>query len=139
MTNPEYFQNEHVLDIAAPAESIWRLFADVDGWKSWNEGIETIAIDGPFARGTSFRMKPPGQDELVSTLVDVEANRRFVDETRVGDLVIHVRHELQPLGERLTSVTYAIVAKGPGASEIGPMICADFPAVLRALEAKVGA
>jgi len=26
----------------------------------WNDGIEKIQIDGPFAIGTTFQMTPPG-------------------------------------------------------------------------------
>src|SRR5262249_12958861 len=114
---------------------IWRLFRDVDGWVKWNAGIERIAIEGPFATGTWFTMQPPGQDALRSRLVDVRERECFVDETRVGDLVVTVARRIGPVAAGRARVTYSVDAGGPGAAEIGPAVSADFPEVLAALSA----
>ena len=124
---------EHAIETSATPEIIWSIFRDVPGWKDWNAGIETIEIDGPFATGTWFTMKPPGEDPLRSKLVDVRENVCFVDETRVGDLVVAVAHRIESRAAERTCITYAVEANGPGASEIGPAIASDFPAVLAAL------
>jgi hypothetical protein len=124
---------EHSIETAARPEAIWALFRDVPGWKAWNAGIEHVEIDGPFAKGTWFTMKPPGQDALRSQLLEVRENECFVDETRVGDLVVKVAHRIIGLGGGRTRVTYSVDAVGPGAAEIGPAIAADFPEVLAAL------
>jgi uncharacterized protein YndB with AHSA1/START domain len=137
MNNATHFSAEHTLDIAASPEAIWRLFSDVPGWKRWNAGIEEIRIMGPFAQGTEFSMKPPGQDAFTSRLTHVTENERFVDETRVGDLVVTVTHALQKLDGGRTRVVYAIDARGPEAEHIGPAISSDFPDVLRALASTV--
>ena len=131
--------SEHVwrgecgIETAASAEIIWGIFRDVRGWKNWNAGIEQIAIDGPFAAGTWFTMKPPGEDTLRSKLVEVRENACFIDETRVGDLAITVAHRIEPLGTGRTRIVYAVEAIGPGAAEIGPAVASDFPVVLAAL------
>jgi hypothetical protein len=127
------WSTEHSIETTAPAETIWGIFRDVAGWKAWNAGIEHIELEGPFADGTWFTMKPPGQDALRSRLVDVRENERFVDETRVDDLVVRVAHRIERLGAGRTRVVYALEAEGPGASEIGPAIASDFPEVLAAL------
>ena len=132
-TARDTWRTEHSIETTATPEAIWGLFRDVPGWTAWNAGIERVELDGPFAEGTWFTMKPPGQDAFVSTLVEVRENERFVDETRVGDLVVKVAHRIERLDARRVRVTYAIDAKGPGAAEIGPAIAADFPDVLRAL------
>jgi len=137
MNTANHFRTEHTLDISASPEAIWKRFADVPGWKRWNAGIEDIRIEGPFSKGTEFTMKPPGQDALTSKLVDVAENERFVDETRVGDLVVLVTHALKKIAGG-TRVTYAIEARGPEAEHIGPAISADFPEVLAALAREVG-
>ena len=129
----QVWRAEHAIETSAPPEIIWGIFCDVSGWKNWNAGIETIEIDGPFADGTWFTMKPPGEDSLRSKLVDVRENACFVDETRVGDLAITVAHRIESRGAGRTCITYAVEAIGPGASEIGPAIASDFPAVLAAL------
>lgn len=75
-------------------------------------------------------MKPPGQDALRSKLIEVRENACFVDETRVGDLVIAVAHRIESSGAGRTRIVYAVDACGPEAAEIGPAVASDFPEVL---------
>ena len=129
----ETWQHEYGIETSATPTVIWQIFCDVPGWKSWNAGIEQIEIDGPFATGTWFTMKPPAQDPLRSKLIEVRENACFVDETRVADLVIAVAHSIKPLGPGRTRINYAVDARGPEASKIGPAVAADFPEVLASL------
>ncbi len=131
------FRTEHQIEIKAAPEAIWAVFRDVAGWSRWNAGVEHIALEGPFATGTWFTMKPTGQDELRSRLIDVRDNQRFVDETRVGDLSVTVEHRIEGRGAGASLVTYVLQAMGPGAEEIGPAIASDFPEVLQGLAARV--
>ncbi|MBB3656463.1 hypothetical protein FHX15_001691 [Rhizobium sp. BK650] len=127
------WQTEYSIESDAAPEEIWALFRDVSGWTRWNAGIETIVLEGPFAQGTTFVMKPPGEAAFRSTLIEVHENECFVDETSIGDLVVTVAHRIKRLSSMRTRITYAVVARGDGAAEIGPMISADFPDVLAAL------
>ena len=124
---------EYDLVTTASPEAIWRLFCDVPGWKQWNAGIEEIVIDGPFEAGTTFKMTPPGQETFTSLLVDVKPLELFVDETRVGDLVVRVAHRIERMDGRGARVIYSVKAIGDGAAEVGPMVSADFPQVLKRL------
>ncbi|MBR0783418.1 SRPBCC family protein [Bradyrhizobium iriomotense] len=133
MDDGQVWRSEYAIETSATAETIWSIFRDVPGWKNWNAGIEQIDIDGPFAAGTWFTMKPPGEETLRSQLIEVGENVCFVDETRVGDLVIKVAHRIEPLGPALTRIVYAVDAKGPQAAEIGPAVASDFPDVLASL------
>ena len=136
--NPQSaWQTQFSIETAASPEAIWALFRDVQGWPRWNAGIETIALEGAFVAGTGFMMKPPGQDAFRSVLTEVRENECFVDETRIGDLVIAVAHRIEPLSPSRTRITYSVDAQGSEAAEIGPMISADFPDVLAALVAAV--
>jgi uncharacterized protein YndB with AHSA1/START domain len=129
------WHGEHTLEVPASPEALWSLLRDVAGWPAWNGGVERIELEGPFADGTWFTMKAPGQEAFRSQLLEVRENERFVDETQVGDLVVRVTHRLERLGERRTRVVYAVEAVGPDASEVGPTISSDFPQVLEALSA----
>lgn len=133
MSDENTWRSEYATETSAAAETIWSIFRDVPGWKDWNAGIEEIEIEGPFAAGTWFTMKPPGEEALRSQLIDVRENECFVDETRVGDLTILVAHRIEPLGPTRTRIVYAVDAQGPQASEIGPAVSADFPEVLASL------
>jgi Polyketide cyclase / dehydrase and lipid transport len=133
MDDGHVWRNEYAIETSATAETIWRIFCDVPAWKNWNAGIEQIEIDGPFAAGTWFTMKPPGEEALRSQLIDVRENTCFVDETRVGELTIKVAHRIEPLGPARTRIVYAVDANGPQAAEIGPAVASDFPDVLASL------
>ncbi len=124
---------EYSIETSASPEEIWRLFVDVPGWKKWNAGIEQIEMRGPFAVGTEFTMTPPGQEPLLTRLIEVRENELFVDETRVGELVIVVAHRIERLSAHRTKVTYAVEATGPGCDEVGPAVSSDFPDVIKSL------
>ncbi|PZS28901.1 MAG: polyketide cyclase [Pseudonocardiales bacterium] len=133
------WSTEYTLATDATPEALWRLLSDVDGWGAWNAGIETIALDGPLAVGTTFKMKPPGEDELTSTVAELEPNMVLTDVTDTGDLLIRVAHRLQPSVGGGTSITYRIEVSGPAADavgeEVGMAISADFTEVMAALAA----
>ena len=52
------------VETTATPEKIWRYWSDTAAWPQWNDGIEKIEIDGPFAVGTMFTMTPPGRTPL---------------------------------------------------------------------------
>jgi len=135
MSLQQPWQKEYSIETSASAEAIWRLFRDVSGWRHWNAGIESIELEGPFADGSWFTMKPPGQEAFRSQLIDVRQNEGFVDETRMGDLVVQVAHRIQPVGPGRTRVVYAVAASGTDAPEVGAAISSDFPEVLASLAA----
>jgi hypothetical protein len=133
MTETEVWRTNYSAETTAAPDTIWTIFRDVPGWKNWNAGITDITIDGPFAAGTWFTMQPPGEEPLRCKLVEVRDNACFVDETRVGDLVVTVAHNIESAGNGRTRITYTVEAKGPDAADIGAAVSADFPEVLAAL------
>jgi hypothetical protein len=138
-TSPEStWHIDHTIETPLAPERLWPLFADVAGWKRWNPGVEESALEGPFASGAWFSMKPPGQETLRSQLIAVREGESFVDQTCVGDLVVTVAHRIERLPAGPTRLTYSVEAVGPDAREIGPMIAADFPEVLASLVAHAG-
>jgi len=133
MSTQQAWHKEFSIETTADPEAIWALFCDVPGWTNWNAGIESIEVEGPFADGTWFTMKPPGQDALRSRFVEVRPNEYFVDETRMGDLIVRVAHRIEGIELRRTRVTYAVKVTGTDAPQIGAAIASDFPDVLAAL------
>jgi hypothetical protein len=127
------WQREYSIETTASAETIWKIFSDVPGWKHWNAGIEEISIRGPFALNTEFVMQPPGQAALTSRLVQVRENELFEDETIVGDIRVLVAHRIERLDSGRVRITYAANVFGPEAEEVGTAVTADFPDVLQSL------
>jgi len=127
------WSKEYRIDTPASPETLWALFEKVNDWGRWNAGIEHIKLDGPFATGSTFFMKPPGMDGFVSRLSQVDALRGFTDITELDGLTITVNHLITRVSEQLTQVSYAIQVQGDNAREVGEAISGDFPDVLRAL------
>ncbi|PFH11407.1 polyketide cyclase/dehydrase/lipid transport protein [Collimonas sp. PA-H2] len=126
--------HEESIETSAAPSRVWALFADVARWKDWNAGIESIELHGPFVTGASFTMRPPGQDALTSTLIEVKSNESFIDETVVDETRVLVSHRLVLLPSGRTRIIYNTEISGPDADEIGPMVTNDFPDVLAALK-----
>ena len=128
------WSHEESIEVTAAPERIWKLFSDVDGWKSWNSGIEHIEIDGPFEVGTRFTMQPPASDMFVSTLTAVQENESFTDETVIEDTRVEVHHRIEPFADGRCRIIYSTTITGPAAVEIGPFVTADFSSVLLSLK-----
>jgi uncharacterized protein YndB with AHSA1/START domain len=62
------------IDIAAPAEVVWEVLTDFDGWPQWNPEVKSMSWDGPVAPGSMFRWKA-GPGTIVSTLEEVDRPR----------------------------------------------------------------
>ncbi|MEO8030411.1 MAG: SRPBCC family protein [Gemmatimonadota bacterium] len=128
---------EHSIETTAHPGAVWRLWTAVPGWKSWNAGIESVVIHGPFRSGTRISMTPAGASPVEMTLGEVRVNELFVDQTPIEDILVTVYHRIEQLGAGQSRITYRMEITGPGAdtlgAELGPMISADFPEVLAAL------
>ena len=62
------------IDIAAPAEVVWEVLTDFDGWPQWNPEVKSMSWDGPLAPGAMFRWKA-GPGTIVSTVEEVDRPR----------------------------------------------------------------
>jgi hypothetical protein len=129
------FTYAHAVEADVTAEAIWSLYDDVATWPSWDAQAEFVTRDGPFAAGATGTMKFVGQEPLQYRLAKVEPLREFVDETPVGELVVRVSHQLEPLPSGRLRITYSAQIDGPDpqAQQIGPMITADFPETIASL------
>jgi len=128
---------EHSVMTSASQESVWRLWADVAGWKSWNADIETIEVSGSFEAGTEIVMNPDGEQPVRLRLVEVVAPSRFVDEADLGEVVVRTTHQFEGIDAEHGRVIYRMEITGPTADrigpELGPAISGDFPETMNAL------
>jgi uncharacterized membrane protein len=132
------WMTEHSIETNVPADAIWRAWADVPRWPSWNGDIERIELTGAFAAGSTIAMTPHGQEVVQLRLADVVEGERFVDEADVAGTVVRTTHRIEALDEQRARVVYRLEASGPAADVIGPAISADFDETLRALVEHAG-
>lgn len=131
------WEYEHSVETAATQDALWRHWSDMASWPEWNDGIETIEVDGPFAVGTTFRMAPPGEEPVEMKLMEIVPGEVFTDVMDGGDIVVTTVHRLAPTADGRTRVTYRTEITGPAADDVGPKlgpaITGDFPEVIAAL------
>ena len=131
------WESEYSVQAEVAPESVWQVWADVENVASWNEGIESIELRGPFASGTEFSMKPVGREAIVMRLAEVAENVSFAEETDANGLTVRVIHRLERLDGQRTRIVYRTEITGKGADELGPRlgpsVTAAFPAAVARL------
>ena len=131
--------NEQTIETSAAPETIWGLWADVDGWPRWNGDIERIELIGAFAVGSRILMTPIGDEPVELRITEAVEPELFVDEADGGDFVVRTTHRAEHVAPERTRVTYRMEITGPAADtlgpQIGPEISGDFPETLAGLVA----
>src|SRR5580658_7509883 len=86
-------------------EGVWSLWADVNGWTKWHGDLDYCKLEGDFAVGNHFELKPKGAPAVKIELVEIEKGRRFSDRIRFPGAQMVDTHELEetPEGLRLTN------------------------------------
>jgi hypothetical protein len=86
-------------------EDVWSLWTDVNGWTKWHGDLDYCKLEGDFAVGNHFELKPKGAPVVKIELVEIEKGRRFSDLTRFPGAQMVDTHELEetPEGLRLTN------------------------------------
>lgn len=130
---------EHAAEAEVSADTVWRIWVDVERWGDWNSDIESIAIDGPFAVGSMIAMTPHEREAVALRIAEVRPGELFVDEAEFGGALIRTTHRIERLAEDRVRVVYRTEITGPAAEEvgpeIGPAITDDFPETIAALVA----
>ncbi|CAM5512616.1 hypothetical protein SXANM310S_03789 [Streptomyces xanthochromogenes] len=131
------WEYEHAIETSATPEAIWRLWADVENWGTWNAEIEKIEISGPFAAGTQITMTPPGDDPVLLRIAEAVEGELFVDEARFNGLLLRTIHRIDRIDQHRIRVVYRMEITGTGSDEtgpqIGPGITADWPETMASL------
>ena len=74
------WEYEYSMETSAGAGALWQHWADMAAWPQWNDGIETIDVEGRFETGTAFTMTPPGDEPIRLRLAEIKPGESFTDE-----------------------------------------------------------
>lgn len=128
---------EHSAQTPLSPEAVWRVLADIHDWASWDTSMADVRLLGPFAVGSQIAMTPHGQEPIHSTIVEIDRNRRYADETAFGGLTLRFSHTLTPMESGGTRVVHGLTIDEPTAEATGPdlgaQITEDFPDAMAAL------
>lgn len=109
MSDPQTFIAGATVTVDAKAHDIWALWVDVNGWKSWDAGIESSKLNGNFKEGNTFTLKPQGADPLEVTIKTVTQGEEFSDETVLPFGTIRNFHRMELVGRRV-KITHEVEA-----------------------------
>ena len=94
------------------AEQLWKLMSNVDGWKRWDAGTEDSKLNGAFATGSSFMLKPKGGPKLTIELLEVKAPTYFKDVTKFPLAKMYDEHSYEQTADGL-KITSTLTMTGP--------------------------
>jgi hypothetical protein len=127
------FEWSHTVTTTARPEQVWPLYADVDRWLEWDNGLEGVTLDGAFEVGSSGTLQVEGQPPLTWTLVEVTENASFTDVTEIpGVATLTFVHRIEPLAQG-SAIVHEVRIEGPAAAQLGPMVTSDTPEAMQAL------
>ena len=86
-------------------EQMWKLFSDVNNWKSWDESIVFSSLEGKFEAGNYFNFQPKGGPKMKIKILEAIENKNFTDLTTFPLAKMYGEHlfEETPEGLKLTT------------------------------------
>lgn len=109
----EMWEVDAEVETPADSASVWALWADAARWRDWNEQIATAELDGPFAVGSTARIRFKRRPRALRfTITALDPGRRFVDETRLPGARLGHEHRLQRDGST-TRIGHRLYFDGP--------------------------
>lgn len=86
-------------------EQMWKLFADVNNWHTWDEGIEFAKMEGKFEKGNFFTLRPKGGPNVKVKLLETVENKSFLDVTKfpLAEMFDNHTFEETPQGLKITN------------------------------------
>ena len=94
------------VDIAAPAQKVFAVLADVERWPEWTSTMTSVrrVESGPLALGSSAQLRQPRLRPAVWQVTEFEDGRNFTWATRSPGLRMTAAHfiETRGTGSRVT-------------------------------------
>jgi uncharacterized protein YndB with AHSA1/START domain len=89
---------EAEIDVAAPAERVFGVYADVSRWPEWTASVSSVRRldDGPLRIGSRTRIKQPKLPVAVWEVTVLEPDRSFTWIARGPGLLTTASHEVTP-------------------------------------------
>jgi len=92
-------------------EQMWKLFADVNNWDTWDNGIEFAKLEGKFEKGNYFTLRPKGGPNVKVELLETIENKSFLDVTKFPLAKMYDNHTFEETNDGL-KITNTISMKG---------------------------
>jgi hypothetical protein len=114
-------QVEHRITVAAPAETIFRIYEDVCSWHTWDPDTKNASLDGPFKVGSRGKLTPTKGNSVRMVLTEIVPGRSFTVEAKIPMFRMRFEHELLPRGHA-TEVVHRVTFSDLLAPLLGRML-----------------
>ena len=106
---------EHSVEIDAPPDAVWDIYADVERWPEWTASVDRVVpLDGPgLAVGKRFEIKQPRFPTLVWAVTSVDPGASWTWRQHSPGGTTLATHEVEALGPDRTVVRQRIDQRGP--------------------------
>jgi hypothetical protein len=84
---------------------MWKLFADVNNWHTWDNGVEFAHLEGQFEKGNYFMFQPTGGPKLKIEIAEATANKSFTDLTKFPLAKMYGEHTFEETASGLKLTT----------------------------------
>ena len=96
----------------ASPEAIFKLWADIDHWADYDQGIEWARLTDSFSVGGRYTLKPKGGPKVKADILVVEPSERFIDVSHLPGAKLKFDHSISRKAD-VTSVTVVMTISGP--------------------------
>lgn len=109
------------IEIDAPADVVWRVYADVEHWSDWTASVQRlVGLDGTELRpGARFRIKQPRMPELVWEVTEVDPGTSWTWVQRSPGGTTVASHEVVAVSPGRTLVRQRLDQGGPIGAAVG--------------------
>lgn len=128
-------------DIQGTAQQVWDIWSDVSKWSTWDTGVASSQLNGPFVEGAEGELKPKSGPSARWILSEVKPNEAFTNKARLPLGTLEFSHQLTPLPHDRVRVTHSIQISGASTflfkHLIGRPGAADIPTALANIKARI--
>ena len=103
---------KHAVETKATLVQIWKIWEDVENWKTWDQEIELSRLDGPFQAGTTGCTKFVGTPLFKTLLTRVEPHKLVVQEAHLSFVKVISYQSMNHVAGK-TQVTFQVEIRGP--------------------------
>lgn len=93
-------------------ENIWRLWTDVNNWATWHGDLDYCKMEGDFAVGNHFMLKPKGVRPVKIIITEINDGFSFTDCTIFPGAKMYDTHAMEETPDGLL-LSNTLIVTGP--------------------------
>jgi hypothetical protein len=93
-------------------EAVWALWKDINHWPTWHDDLEYCQLNGEFAVGNFFMLKPKNAPAVKIVITEMQEGKSFTDCTQFFGAQMIDTHSMEETSEGLL-LKNKLVVQGP--------------------------